>query len=457
MKSQRIPVRFEGDGSGVEELSWGQREMWQAMRRQLTWMPMGYAVPIAPGTTLEDAVADLRFMMGRYQSMRTRLRHDPDGHTRQVVVAAGETALEVVDADDDADPAEVADQVHQRYWNSDYDFVNDWPIRVAVVRHRGVLTHHIAVLCHLVTDGFGALAALRELADRDLVYGRKPAPPITAMQPMEQARWQRSPAGQRELAAVLRRWDSVLREIPARRFPGSADPRNPRYWRVNLDSPATLLAVRAIRARTTVDPTTILLALFVVALGRVTGASPVVTRVVANNRFRRGLSDAVSPITHTGLCVVDLPDTTFDDALARVERRSVAAYRYAYYDPARLDELVERVSHERGEELDLSCFFNDRRLLTRDLTAAPPPAPDELAAAVSLSRIRWDSQDKPVERLFATINDEPDTLDLEMFADTHHVSPADMEALVRGMETLAVAAAFNPKASTRIPAAAGVS
>ncbi|BCB89140.1 hypothetical protein Psuf_064530 [Phytohabitans suffuscus] len=438
-------MRFEGDGSGVEELSWGQRELWEAMRRQFTWMPMGFALPVPPGTTVDDAVAQLRFMMGRYQSMRTRVRRDPDGHDRQVVAASGEIGLEVVDADPGEDPAAVAEAVRQRFCDADHDFARDWPVRMAVVRHHGVPTHQVVILCHLVTDGFGALVIMREIEDRDLVHGRVPVPPVTALEPMAQARWEASPAGQREHAAVLRRWEGVLRDIPARRFPGPADPREPRHWQARLDSPATLLAVRAIRARTTVDTSSILLALFVVSWARVTGVDPVVTRVVANNRFRRGLAETVSPVTHTGLCVIPLGDTTFDEALSAVHRRTVAAYRYAYYDPRELDKLVARVAAERGEQLDLSCFFNDRRLVTRDLTEAPPPSdPAEVTAALGRSRLRWHRQDKPVERLFATINDEPDTLDYELFADTHHIAPADLESCLRGMEALAVRAAFDP-------------
>jgi len=444
MMVHRVPVRFEGDGSGVEELSWGQRELWEAMRRQLTWMPMGYALPVPPGTTVDDMAAQLRFMMGRYQSMRTRVRRDPDGHARQVVAASGEIDLEVVDAADGEDPAAVAESTRQRFCDADHDFDRDWPVRMAVVRHRGVPTHQVVIICHLVTDGFGAMVIMREIEDRDLVHGRTPAPPVTAMEPMAQARWEASPAGRREHAAVLRRWEGVLRTIPARRFPGPGDPREPRHWQVRIDSPATLLAVRAIRARTTVDSSSILLALFAVALARITGADPLVTRVVAHNRFRRGLAETVSPVTHTGLCVIPLGDLSFDEALATVHRRAMAAYRYAYYDPRELDALVARVAAERGEEIDLSCFFNDRRLATRDLTEAPPPEPADITAALSRTQLRWSQQDKPVERLFATINDERDTLDYELFADTHHVSPAEMEACIRGMEALAVAAAFDP-------------
>jgi hypothetical protein len=436
MRSEQIAVPFEGDGSGVEELAWGQSELWRAMRRQQTFMPIGYAEPLPPGTTIDTVVEGLRYWMSRYQTMRTRLRHDPDGHTRQVVHASGEVTLEVVDTDDDDDPAKVAEEVRLRHWESDYDFVDEWPVRMAVIRHRGALTHQVVVLCHLVTDGFGGLIMLRDLASRDTT-------PVTATQPLEQARWQRSPAGRRHLATVLRHWEDVVRSVPAQRFPGSDDRRTPRHWQVGLDSPASHLAVRAIAARTNVDASPILLTIFAVAIARVLGTNPVVTRVVASNRFRRGLADSVSPLTQTGLCVIDLAGLTFEQALARTARRAFVAYKHAYYDSAALDAAVAEVCRERGEHVDLSCFFNDRRLVTRDLPDGPPPTAGEIRAALGRGTLRWgEPTDKPSERLFANINDVPDTVDITIFADTHYVSPAGMEAITREMEAVAVEAAL---------------
>src|SRR5690606_33536836 len=48
---------------------------------------------LPPGTTVEAMVDRLRFWMGRYQTMRTRLRFDPD-RPKQVVSRDGEIELE---------------------------------------------------------------------------------------------------------------------------------------------------------------------------------------------------------------------------------------------------------------------------------------------------------------------------------------------------------------------------
>jgi hypothetical protein len=388
---------------------------------------------------VDDVVDQARFCLSRYPTMRTRLRHDPDGRTRQVVSAAGEIALEVVDAADGDDPAQVADRVRQRFWDADYDFVEDWPVQLAMVRHRGAPTHFVIVMCHLVIDAFGGLVMLRELAG----HRSGATLPATAMPPVDQARWQASPAGQRQCAAALRHWEGVLRTVPPRRFPGSTDRREPRHWEGRFDSPAGHLALRVIAARTKVDASPLLLAVFAVALGRITGVNPVVIQVVVSNRFRPGLADTVSPVNQTGLCALDVAGRTIDEAVALTARRVLAAYKNAYYDQSEVDALVARVGRERGEEIDISCYFNDRRLQARAADDGPLPTAGEIRAALPRSAFRWGRiQDDPWEPLFVHIEDVPGSMAVTVNADTHALSPADIEACVRGMEAVAVEAAL---------------
>jgi hypothetical protein len=438
----RLLVDFEGGGAGEGELSWGQRDLWRIMQEKHSWLPIGTVRPLPAGTTVDDAEADLRFVMSRYPSMRTRLRFDPDG-PKQVVSTAGQIPLEVVDAPDDADPAEVARQVWRQYLQKDYDFVSDWPVRMAVIRHRGALTHRVWVMCHLVTDGTGAQIIVTELAARDTAGSE------AAMSPLEQARWQASPAGQRQCEAALRYWEKVLRSVPVRRFPARAERPDPRYWQAAYDSPATHLAVRTIAARTGAGTASVLLALFAVSLARVTGINPVVVQVVASNRFRPGLSQTVSPIMQDGLCVIDVPDTTVDDVIVHTRRRAMTAYKYAYYDPRRVQELIATVSRDRGEQVDVSCYFNDRRLTPREEGVAVP-TPEQIRAALPRTSFEWRyKQDyQRFDKLFVNVDDEPDTVAMTVLTDIHYVSPTDVEACVRGMEALAVSAALDPDART---------
>ena len=121
-----------------------------------------------------------------------------------------------------------------------------------------------------------------------------------------------------------------------------------------------------------------------------------------------------------------------------------------YYDPLREHELVARVGRERREEIDIACFVNDRRFQGQP-AAGQPPGPADVRAALSRSTLTWGyQQDRPSERFFFHINDVPGTLSYEMCVDTHYVSPADLEACLRGLEAVAVEAALDPAAPTGI-------
>ncbi|GAB3532364.1 condensation domain-containing protein [Phytohabitans suffuscus] len=445
---KRITVPFKADppdGETVEELSWGQREIWTAMVRQEWWLPIGYARAVPPGTTVEDLVEEVRFMMSRYPTLRTTLRYDPDGGTRQVVAGSGEIEVEVVDAADDEDPVQVADRVRQWYWDGDYDLVHGWPVWIAIVRHRGVPSHLVTVMSHLVLDAFGGIVMLEEVASR-------PTGP-SAMTPVEQVRWQSSPPGQRQNAAALRYWEKALRAAPSRRFPHRHEPRSPRHWEGRFRSPAAHLALRVLAARTKVDASPLLLATFAIAMARHTGINPVVVQVVVNNRFRPGLARSMSPLSQTGICVIDLAGLSVDDAVRLTARQAIAAYKHAYYDPSDVDDLVARLARERGEELDLACFFNDRRIEVRDLVAGPPPTAEQVRAALPCATFEWTRRlDTSFERMFTHIEDVPDTMAITLAGDTHFMSPDDLEAVVRGMEAVAVEAALDPAATTGVRA-----
>jgi len=444
----QIMVPFHGEGSGTGELSWGQREIWSAMQRQQSAIPVGGCLPLPEGCTLDDMVAELRFNMSRHQSMRTRLRFGADRRPLQVVSESGEIALEVVDAGGE-DPAEVGERVRLRFWTTEYDYATDWPLRMAVVMSGGVPTHVVVIFHHLVSDGFGSLVIMSDLDGRDPATGQAGSPPAL-MQPLEQARWQATAAGLRQHEMAMRHWEGLLRAIPGRRFSGSADPREPRYWEGELNSPAMRSAVRLIAARTATDSSTVLLAAFAVVLARLTAINPAVVRTVVSNRFRPGLANVVSPINQTSLCAVDVADATFDEVVRRTRQRSMTAYKYAYYDPEQLAELVARVERERGEPLDISCFFNDRRVRFRD-DSGPVPTAEQVRAVADRTAFRWlRRQDRPFERLFVHVEDEPDTLALTICGDTQHVSPADMQSCLTGMAALTIEAALDPATRTGV-------
>ncbi|HEY0803605.1 MAG TPA: hypothetical protein VGD84_01005, partial [Pseudonocardiaceae bacterium] len=236
----------------------------------------------------------------------------------------------------------------------------------------------------------------------------------------------------------------ALRSVPVARFgPPVPDAMSQRHWDMAYRSPATHLAAHAIAARVRVEPTAVLLAAFAVTLAAITGQHPVVAQVLVSNRFRPGFGDTVGPIAQPGLCVLDIADIPFDEAIGRTRRASLVASMHAYYDPDQRDRLIAAVARERGAQIDLSCFFNHR---TRPSAQALSIAgADELRDALGRGELTWDAP--PVrrnERLYLSIDDRPDRMDYSIGVDTRYFSRADTEALVRGMESLLVENAVTP-------------
>ncbi len=452
---RQMVVHFEAEGSGVANLSWGQLEILGAMERQQTWMPLPHREPLPVGTTLADVADWLRYIVTRHQALRTRLRFPADGPPCQVLHASGDIAVDVVEAGSE-DPAVVAQRMIDRYVEHDFDFQRDWPIFLAVILENGTPVWRVANVCHIAWDAFGALALVADLEERDAA-GDAPPKPVTALQPLDQARWQCSPAGQRHNQAVLRQWAQVLREMPARRFPPPVDRGQPRHWILELVSPAMHLAIQVIRSRTRAGSAPVILTLFLVALARVTGVNPAVTRVAVNNRFRPGLADSVSVISQYGLCMLDVADLTFDEALARLSRRIIATFKNAYYDPAQVTELVERIGRERDEELDIQCYYNDRRFSQDTEPTGEPPTADEVRAALPATTLGLEPLARASERLFAAVEEMPGSFRMTLEVDTRHLPREALVDCARAMEEIAVAAALDPDVTqaTRLrPAAA---
>jgi non-ribosomal peptide synthetase component F len=233
---------------------------------------------------------------------------------------------------------------------------------------------------------------------------------------------------------------------------GEPDGRpDPRYRKASFLSPATLLAVRAAAARAGIDTSPVLLAAFAIALARITGNNPVVTMLAVSNRFRPGLAGIVSPIAQISPCVIDVADVTFAEAVARAGRAAMTAYKNAYYDPTLRVAVIAAVNRERGTEVDLSCFFNDRRQQGRAQPGGPVPTAGEIRQALPHSRFRWDDDPElPMQKLYLHVNDAAEAVELTLSADTRYLPPATIEAILRGIESVLVEGALYPAAPTGV-------
>jgi len=446
--TERIPVAFQGEGSGTGVLSWGQREIWLAMVNQRDHLGIGGRKPLPPGTRVEEIADELRYLMTRYPPMRTKLRFPADDPERptQELFASGVIDLEVFDVADGEDPDAVAAVLEHRYKFEPFDLAGAWPVRMGVTRQGGCATHMIIMMPHIVSDAGGGSVMLREVETRE-------TGPVPGMQQLEQVRWQSSPEGRKHLARTMRYYGELLRRIPTRQVPGPFEPRTPRYWAGDLDSTALPIALKAVAERTQADSSAVLMVLFAASLSRITGIHPVVLRPVVHNRFRPQLAGVMCMVAQAGCSTLEVAGIGVDEAVVRAQQATMLAYKHAYFDPYELNELVAEVAKERDPELDISTFFNDRRMgKGRNDEAIPAASRDLLAQTRAASTFEWtDRQDNPFDRVFLHVDDSPGDIKLRICFDTAYLQPEEAERLVRNMEALAVEAALTPDAPTGVP------
>jgi len=449
--AERVLVPFSGPGEGIEQLSWGQRNMWMAIEREGKPVLLGGAVPLPAGSTLDGIVRQLSFVLGRHPALRTKLVFGPDNsgpgrEVRQRLFSSGELALAVVDCAG-REPQAVAREVEQDYARHEFDYETEWPVRAAVICQDGTPVWFVAIYLHVQLDGLGLQLLIDDLADLD-------APPDPdVLGPLEQARWQQTPAAARQSEAALRLWERALRTVPLQRFEQRYPTAEPAFPQLVLTSPALRLALRRLSAELALDSSPILLGLLAVAVGRDGQPGPFLASLAVSNRFRPGLARSVSMLAQVSPCVIDVADCTLAEVFGRTRRATVAAYKYGYYDPVARLRLSDQVAAERGQKVDLSCYFSDRRL-DRDPLGQQPPTEQQVLAALPGSTVEWTEQlEGLAEKLYFTVADAPDTPDavqLRLTADARYFSREDMERLLRSIETIAVDAVRDPATSTGV-------
>ncbi len=429
--ADRVDVTFTGAGAGSGPLSWGQLDILTTMRKLETALPTGGVIPLSPGTTEAAVGAELRYLMSRYPAMRTRVGTDTDGAPTQVVAGEGTIGLDIVDAAG-RDPRRVAESVCQTFRKLPFDHGAGWPVRMAVIRDGAACTHMASLMSHFAIDGVGGAIMMREVPARVTT-------PAGGTQPLDQARWQASPPGQRQNTAALRHWDALLRAMPPLDLGALAGPRQPRHHTGVLRSRALAMALPAAAARTGLSSAAVLTTVYALAFTRITGVTAFPVRPVVSNRFRPGLADVVSPVSQHGLCVIDTTGGSFDDVAERTQRATMTAYKYAYYDRTLLDELIGRVVADRGPGLDIDCNLNDRR---PSAPGGPVATPGEIRDAVTRTSFRWThAQDTPSSRLFVKVDEVDDAVELMVHVDSHFLAPERAEELLRAVESVAVRAA----------------
>ena len=467
----RVDVPFAGP-AGTAPLTWGQKAILIRMReagwRESGWrregtfgrlaaFSAGFYTAEPEGTAVEDVAAQISDMMGRHAALRLRLGTGADGQPCQLVSGSGQIPLDIVTVPDAEDPASVTKYANDLWFSRMFapvDLDRDLPVHMAVIRHRGVIRCRVWTIHNIAVDGEAATL----LAFGDTAGRRRGDPGVASV--LDLARREQTSALRQVSDRAMRYWESHLRDIPPLTFGEPAHPDGrlgERFWHGEFSSAAAHLAILAIAGRTRTDTSRVLLAIMAIAIGRATGVSQLTTRVFVNNRFRPGLAEIVAPLNQASVVTIDLADATVDEVVARTRRAMLPAGLYGYYNPDQLQELRGRLDAERGYPGWVTCVISDGRLRTKPTAQAAARGDqvttEQIRRKLPETTISWNGTiDVSPDQARFTVDNRPETIFINLIFDMTRFTEGQVEALARGIEEVAVAAAFDPAVPTAITA-----
>ncbi|MGH3274551.1 MAG: condensation domain-containing protein [Streptosporangiaceae bacterium] len=460
----RIVVPFAGADAGTAPLTWGQKAILRDMQDNGSQFTMTGTMPLPPGSTVAAAAARLSGLIGQHAALRTRLSRGPGDRQYQAVDGSGQVSLDVLTIPDGADQADIAryvDDLQVTWPLVPFDFHRDWPLRMAVLRHRGACLRLAWVLSHLIADGAAHLLLLADLIAGETAGGAASRP--GRQQILDIARDEQEPRLRQLSSRAMRYWESQLRDIPALTFGEPAGPpgdsgqpgeSGQRHAKVRFSSTAAHLAILAIARRTGTDVSRVTLAVIATAIGRATGMSRLTVNVMVNNRFRPGLADVIAPIAQNSVVTIDVADASIDHVVRQARAAALTAGMRAYYDPDELAEVITRLDAERGFPARVSCRINDQRAMIRstdDEAGQRDVTLRQVRQRLTQTSLTWlGPMDHLHDQASFIVENLPDVVSLYLMCDLRCFTTGQVEALLRGVEEVAVEAAFDPVASTRI-------
>jgi hypothetical protein len=169
------------------------------------------------------------------------------------------------------------------------------------------------------------------------------------------------------------------------------------------------------------------------------------------------MAGVIAPIAQNAVVTIDAADTCVDEVVARARGASLTAGLRAYYDPDELREVTERLDARRGYPARVTCRVNDQRSMT--MRADADAAPGEVTAGqisqrLAETELTWlGPRENMHEQANILIENRPDVVSLHMMWDRWSLTDEQVGALLRGVEEVAVEAASDPGAPTRVGSA----
>ena len=438
-----------------------------------------WPLSLPEGTTLDDITAALRILMARHESLRTCYPSAPapgtasaksfillPGEPQQRVLKSGELVIDIYAASEEpADDAVLFTELTRLLRAREFDLVAELPLRVAVAAWEDRPQAAVILYSHMAAD----MAAMATL-DRQFTTlvtepsSRQVGPP--GHQPLDQAREERSARGQRRMDAAVRSWAAAFRIMPQCQYAvPSADPWHDggviSGW---IWSRAGALALPHIAARTGASRQLVVFAAACTMMCWRTGHDTCVLQMLVSNRYQRHLRDYIGCLVLDGITALDVGARSLDEMVRRAAVAVLRGNRNSMLSGNMVDRISRQVEHDRGITITRYSTFNDisefMPVPDGAATNGGEAATDATAAGRALGQTRFAQLPAPgaEEQLMLLFLQQVDG-ELIMGTtsrDANRVPLRELETLLRGTESLLVAAALGDVELSRLAEITGV-
>ncbi len=442
--SSTIELSVTGCRSADAPATFGQRATWSVLGQadeEGSHFSLGFIVEVPAGTALHDVTVAVQRVVGRHDTLRTTFEVR-DGALRQIVASEGSLAITI-----HASPHDLVDEtaagVRDALLRMPFRLQREWPIRVAVVTEGEEPRRLVLTFSPTALDRLGWRIVERSL-HRLLVDVAADLPSTAGRQPVDEAHYQCSAAGQASNRKALARWDRVLRSAPTTLFDFTPTPaRSRRYWMLRMDSRALPLALATVALRTGTTDGSVLLAAVSASFGIYCGHDEALVVVNVANRIRKGTASTAGYFAWDSLFSSDFEGLGFDDRCRQAYRDAFGTYRHGVYDHAAAEVLRRAVEHDRGAHLDLGLLLNDFRDRNAETLALARGMTPDFDALRQATRVRVaELHDRWHARFHVHASDrDPGYMTLEAVIDTRYVPVPRAREILRGIENLVIAAA----------------
>ncbi|GAA1971979.1 condensation domain-containing protein [Catenulispora subtropica] len=435
---EEVMLAFAGLSGGVDELTWGQRFVWdilQALAPANHYINVRLRVHLPTDATNARVLDALRALVREHEILRTRFTAEEDREPRQHCDQAGELPVHLCQTEPGG-VRKVADAEEERLWREPFQHGHEWPLRVSVVAADGRPRQVVFVFSHLAVDAWGC--GVLRARFLDLLRTGGATATASGWQPRARAEFERSAPAREITHRFGTHWRRFLDSAPQTAFPVSPEAgQSPLFPGVGLHSVALAAAVRALAARLRVGPAAVLVGAMSALIGirSDTGAVPLL--LATGNRFTATDAASVGTYYQAAPALIDLEAGSLAGTIRSADRASKLAYVRGQGDPREAARLLAETKIRRGVAVDLAATVN----------VVPEPAAAaaaglgvreirEMTAATRISDL--DGRDSEELKLYLHAKALRSRAVIELFCDSRYVSRSVARTFLAGLELVLI-------------------